>query len=218
MTPERFARVDALFNGALDLPPAERHAYLERECTGDPELLMEVRAMVDADADPGATIDRAMVSGAEAWAVATEEQAIGQRLGPYRLTGFLGRGGMGAVFRAVRDDSAFEKDVAIKLLRGGLDSRSVLRRFEQERQILARLEHPHIARLLDGGTGDNGMPYLVMEFVEDGVTVTEHCTEAALPLERRLLLFLDICSATTMPKMDVVIIISTNVSACCRRG
>ncbi len=205
MTPERFARVDELFNAALDLPANERHSFLERECTGDPEMLLEVRAMVDADADPGATIDSAMVAGAEAWAIATEEQAIGQRLGPYRLTGFLGRGGMGAVFRAVRDDSAFEKEVAIKLLRGGLDSRSVLRRFEQERQILARLEHPHIARLLDGGTGANGMPYLVMEFVEDGVTVTEHCTEAALPLERRLLLFLDICSAVGYAHQSLIV-------------
>ena len=142
MTPERFARVDSLFNAALDLPAPDRHSFLEKECTGDPELLLEVRAMVDADSDPGAMIDRAMVAGAEAWALATEEQAIGSRMGPYRITGFLGRGGMSAVYRAVRDDAAFEKEVAINLLRVGMDSRSVLRRFEQERQILARLEHP----------------------------------------------------------------------------
>ena len=205
MTPERFARVDALFNAALDLPVPERHPFLERECTGDPELLLEVRSMVDADSDPGATIDRAMVSGAEAWALATEEKAIGTRMGPYRITGFLGRGGMGAVYRAVRDDAAFEKDVAIKLLRGGMDSRSVLRRFEQERQILARLEHPHIARLLDGGTGSNGMPFLVMEFVEDGITVTQHCKEALLGLEKRLLLFLDICSAVGYAHQNLIV-------------
>jgi serine/threonine protein kinase len=205
MTPERFARVDALFNAALDLSPAERSAFLEKECTGDPELLLEVRAMVEADGDPGATIDKAMVSGAEAWAMATEQQAIGTRMGPYRITGFLGRGGMGAVYRAVRDDAAFEKEVAIKLLRGGMDSRSVLRRFEQERQILARLEHPHIARLLDGGTGANGMPFLVMEFVEDGVMVTQHCREHALGLEKRLLLFLDICSAVGYAHQNLIV-------------
>jgi serine/threonine protein kinase len=205
MTPERFARVDALFNAALDLPAPERSGFLEQECTGDPELLIEVRAMVDADGDPGATIDRAMVAGAEAWAVVTEEQAIGERLGPYRITGFLGRGGMGAVYRAVRDDAAFEKEVAIKLLRGGMDSRTVLRRFEQERQILARLEHPHIARLLDGGTGVNGVPFLVMEFVEDGVTVTQHCREAALDLNSRLHLFLDICSAVGYAHQNLIV-------------
>lgn len=205
MTPERFARVDALFNAALDLPASARVAFLEKECTGEPDLLLEVRAMVEADSDPGATIDRAMVSGAEAWALATEEQAIGTRMGPYRITGFLGRGGMGAVYRAVRDDSAFEKEVAIKLLRTGLDSRSVLRRFEQERQILARLEHPHIARLLDGGTGTNGMPFLVMEFVEDGIPVTQHCKETVLGLERRLLLFLDICSAVGYAHQNLIV-------------
>lgn len=205
MTPERFARVDALFNAALDLPPDERFAYLERECDGDPEMLFEVRAMVDADSAAGATIDRAMVSGAEAWALATEEQAIGQRLGPYRITGFLGRGGMGAVYRAVRDDAAFQKEVAIKLLRGGLDSRSVLRRFEQERQILARLEHPNIARLLDGGTGEGGVPFLVMEFVEDGIPVTEHCSKAGLNLEQRLLLFLEICAAVGYAHQNLIV-------------
>ncbi len=205
MTPERFARIDALFNAALDLPATQRQAFLDRECTGDPELLLEVRAMVDADADPGATLDAAMEEGAEAWALATEEQAIGQRLGPYRITGFLGRGGMGAVYRAVRDDAAFQKEVAIKLLRGGLDSRSVLRRFEQERQILARLEHPHIARLLDGGTGANGVPFLVMEFVEDGITVTQHCAGSALDLQQRLLLFLDICSAVGYAHQNLIV-------------
>ena len=205
MTPERFARIDAFFNAALDLPTTQRQAFLDRECTGDPELLLEVRAMVDADADPGATLDSAMEEGAEAWALATEEQAIGQRLGPYRITGFLGRGGMGAVYRAVRDDAAFQKEVAIKLLRGGLDSRSVLRRFEQERQILARLEHPHIARLLDGGTGANGVPFLVMEFVEDGITVTQHCAGSALDLQQRLLLFLDICSAVGYAHQNLIV-------------
>ena len=205
MTPERFARVDALFNAALDLPTPDRLPYLERECAGDAELLAEVRAMVDADSDPGATIDRAMVSGAEAWAQATEEQAIGTRMGPYLITGFLGRGGMGAVYRAVRDDAAFEKEVAIKVLREGMDSRSVLRRFEQERQILARLEHPHIARLLDGGTGAKGMPFLVMEFIEDGIPVTHHCRDAGLGLEQRLLLFLDICSAVGYAHQNLVV-------------
>lgn len=205
MNPERFARIDALFNAALDLPASERVRFLEKECTGDPELLMEVRAMVDADADPGQTLDQAMVAGAEAWALATEEQAIGQRLGPYRITGFLGRGGMGAVYRAIRDDSAFEKEVAIKLLRAGMDSRSVLRRFEQERQILARLEHPHIARLLDGGTGSAGEPYLVMEFVEDGIPVTHHCQDSSLGLEQRLQLFLEICSAVGYAHQNLIV-------------
>jgi serine/threonine protein kinase len=205
MTPERFARLDALFNAALDLPVPQRHAFLERECTGDPELLLEVRAMVDADSDPGATIDKAMVAGAQAWALATEEQAIGTPMGRYRITGFLGRGGMGAVYRAVRDDAVFEKEVAIKLLRTGNDSLSVLRRFEQERQILARLEHPHIARLLDGGTATNGMPFLVMEYVEDGVTVTQHCKERGLGLEKRVLLFLDICSAVGYAHQNLIV-------------
>jgi len=167
MSPERFARIDELFNATLDQPAGSRTAFLEKECGDDLELMAEVQAMLSVDGDDGGTIGKAMMDGAEAWSLATEEQAIGQRLGHYKITGFLGRGGMGAVYRGVRDDAAFEKEVAIKLLRVGLDSRNVLRRFEQERQILARLEHPHIARLLDGGTSANGLPFLVMEYVED---------------------------------------------------
>lgn len=205
MTPERFARLDALFLAALEVPEDRRIAFVRAEAGDDDALAREVEAMLAADSGAGATIDGAIVSGAKDWALASEEQAIGSRMGPYRITGFLGRGGMGSVYRAVRDDAAFEKDVAIKLLRGGMDSRSVLRRFEQERQILARLEHPHIARLLDGGTGTNGMPFLVMEFVEDGIPVTQHCKEAALGLEKRLLLFLDICSAVGYAHQNLIV-------------
>jgi serine/threonine protein kinase len=205
MTPERFARIDELFNATLDQPVGSRTAYLEKECGDDLELMAEVQAMLAVDGDEGQTIGKAMMDGAEAWSLATEEQAIGQRLGHYKITGFLGRGGMGAVYRGVRDDAAFEKEVAIKLLRVGLDSRNVLRRFEQERQILARLEHPHIARLLDGGTSVNGLPFLVMEYVEDAVTVTQYCRQMSLDLEKRILLFLDICAAVAYAHQQLVV-------------
>ncbi|MBM3753238.1 MAG: serine/threonine protein kinase [Acidobacteria bacterium] len=205
MSPERFARIDELFNATLDQPAGSRTAFLEKECGDDLELMAEVQAMLAVDGDEGGTIGKAMMDGAEAWSLATEEQAIGQRLGHYKITGFLGRGGMGAVYRGVRDDAAFEKEVAIKLLRVGLDSRNVLRRFEQERQILARLEHPHIARLLDGGTSANGLPFLVMEYVEDAVTVTQYCNEMKLNLERRILLFLDICAAVVYAHQQLVV-------------
>lgn len=205
MSPERFARIDDLFNATLDQPAGSRTAFLEKECGDDLELMAEVQAMLAVDGDDGGTIGKAMMDGAEAWSLATEEQAIGQRLGHYKITGFLGRGGMGAVYRGVRDDAAFVKEVAIKLLRVGLDSRNVLRRFEQERQILARLEHPHIARLLDGGTSANGLPFLVMEFVEDAVTVTQYCSEMKLDLEKRVLLFLDICSAVAYAHQQLIV-------------
>ena len=122
------------------------------------------------------------------------EELVGKRLGVWRLTAVIGHGGMGTVYRAVRDDKAFEKEAALKVIRRGMDSANVVASFRRERQILALLDHPYIARLLDGGTTDDGLPFFVMEHVE-GKPITEYCAGNGFSVPQRLHLFRDVCGA-----------------------
>ena len=183
---DRWPRVEALFERALGLARRDRDAFLERETTDDPALADEVRALLAADAEAGAYFDRV------ARAVApTEALAAGGRVGPYRITGRLGEGGMGTVYRAERSDGTFEREVALKVLRGAGGD---VRRFLAERQTLARLDHPAIARLYDGGVTPDGRPYFAMELVE-GEPITEYADANELDVTDRLRLFQRVCEA-----------------------
>ena len=169
---ERWADLQALFEAAVEARPEDRESVLVR---ADPELRAEVRALLAAEAEADQRL-RSLVS--EAAVDASTKGRLGQRVGPYRIEGELGHGGMGSVFLARRADGAFEGKVAIKLIRG-LHTAEHLRRFEIERRILARLDHPHIARLLDAGTTEDGAPYVVMEYV-DGVPITDFAAKLDL--------------------------------------
>jgi len=191
VTPERWAAAQALFERALVQPLNDREAFLAGECGDDHALATLVRSLLEADAsDTGADL-QAAVAGAMAGLAAAADALPFERLGPYRLVSVIGRGGMGTVYLAERDDRAFEQRVAIKVVRGLLDAERI-RRFRSERQILATLDHPNIARLLDGGATPEGSPYLVMEYV-DGQPVDRHCE--SLPLRERLALVATICGA-----------------------
>src|SRR5262249_34050521 len=155
VTPARWHEVEAAFHAALELPPGERRAYLDDLGAGDEALAREVAALL-AD-EEGASTFIARIVRTEARDLAPA------RFGPYRVVGELGRGGMGAVYLAVRDDDVYEKQVAVKVVQRGLGGAFAVARFRDERQILAVLEHPNIAHLLDGGSTDDGLPYLVME-------------------------------------------------------
>ncbi|MEO1480393.1 MAG: serine/threonine-protein kinase, partial [Bacteroidota bacterium] len=133
-----------------------------------------------------------------------EHLTEGTRVGPYRIEGVLGRGGMGTVYRAARADGTFEKAVALKLVKRGMDTDEVLRRFRHERQILAGLDHPHIARLLDAGAADDGRPYLVMEVV-DGLRITDYADRRGLDLGARLALFEQVCGAVAYAHRHLVV-------------
>jgi serine/threonine protein kinase len=127
---------------------------------------------------------------------------VGRRIGPYRVSQVLGRGGMGAVYLAAREDGVYDKPVALKLIKRGMDTDEVVRHFRQERRILSRLDHPHIARLLDGGTTDDGLPFFVMEHVE-GRPLLEHAR--ALSVRDRLLLFRQVCAAVEYAHRNLVV-------------
>lgn len=194
-------RLEALFHGALERPEPEREAWLGNECD-DEEMLRQVSAMLAADADaddPGEDLVSAtlqdLASGAQG--------AAGKSLGPWRILEELGSGGMGSVFLAERADDEYRRRVALKLIRGFPDPAS-LERLRSERQILADLNHPNIAAMIDGGTTDDGQPYLVMEYI-DGVPVDQWCTDAGPSLERRAELFREICGAVQYAHRNLVI-------------
>src|SRR5262245_13156893 len=149
MNPERWQHIEELFRTVADRPLAERENYLTRACGDDRELHREVLELLAHDTAES-FLDSLIKKNAHAVTSALPDEPTSQRIGPYRLTCLIGRGGMGAVYEAVRDDDQFQQQVAIKLIKRGMDSDFVRERFLRERQILASLDHPHIARLLDG--------------------------------------------------------------------
>ena len=203
MIPERFRRMEAVFDAAADAPEGERAAVLDRLCSDDAPLRAEVEALLAASF--GATEQIEGTIGRAARRVATDLGAAGpRRLGPYRLERELGQGGMGAVYLAVRDDDEYRTQVAIKLLHHGLETAQSVARFRDERQILASLEHPGIVRLLDGGSTPERLPYLVMEHVE-GAPITLWANARELPVRARVELFLKVCAAVAYAHQKLVV-------------
>ncbi len=206
-SPERFRQADALFDAALDLPESEQDAYLERVGGDDNALLDEVRGLLAAHrASANFLAHPAQPDGAALLRASWDAPArpTPTRIGPFRVVREIGRGGMGAVHLAERDDAQFQQRVAIKVVRGlGADD-ALVERFLGERRILARLEHPHIARLLDGGVTDDGTPWFAMEFVE-GERLDRWCDSRSLAIEPRLRLFGATCEAVQYAHGQLVV-------------
>jgi eukaryotic-like serine/threonine-protein kinase len=199
VTPERFATLKHLFAAVAELPPVERAAHL-RQLTDDEELIAEILALYAAET--GTTHLSAPIAAALASA-AVRPPAAGDALGVWRLAGEIGQGGMGSVFLAERNDGHFQQRAAVKFLRG-LPHPEALALFTRERQFLATLTHPNIARLLDGGATPQGQPYLVMEYVE-GSHIDEHCRRGRLGVRPILILFLTACNAVASAHRHMVI-------------
>jgi tRNA A-37 threonylcarbamoyl transferase component Bud32 len=159
---------------------------------------------LEHDAPAGSGFQSAVEQEAEVLARQNTESFIGRRIGAYRVTGLIGEGGMGAIYRAVRDDDQYRKEVAVKLVRHGFETPALVARFREERQILASLEHPYVARLLDGGVTSNNVPYLVMELV-DGVPITQYAARHALSVEARLRLLQKVSEAVEYAHSRLVV-------------
>jgi len=211
MTPERWQQVKDLLQSVLELEPSKRAAFVAQSCNGDQELRQVVESLLAADDSPASdkklseflkqpvfAAPASMASGEMA------EVSAGRWVGPYKIIEQIGAGGMGEVYRAVRDDDQYRKQVAIKLVRTGQDSALVVSRFKNERQILASLDHPNIARLLDGGTTKEGAAYFVMELIE-GQPIDQHCIHYRLLVTERLKLFLQICAAVQYAHQRLII-------------
>jgi serine/threonine-protein kinase len=208
-SPDRWRQIEAALEAALEVQPDNRPALLDRLCSGDVELRHEVDSLLAA----GPCGDDFLEIPADAFAAPyldevarapIETDSPGATVGRYRLIDRIGRGGMGTVWRAERADGQFEQRVALKLVKRGMDTDEILDRFLRERQILARLEHPGIARLLDGGVSEDGRPYFVMEYVA-GEPITEHCDRRRLPIEVRLRLFIEACEAVQYAHRNLVV-------------
>jgi eukaryotic-like serine/threonine-protein kinase len=215
MISERWKRVEEIFQAALDRSPDERQQFIAEACAGDEKLRAEIEALVEqyeAAGDfietPPIAIENIRSSGS--WNKETvlldhdRDAMAGARIGAYRIVREIGRGGMGAVYLAERDDGQFRKQVAIKLIKRGMDTDFILRRFRNERQILASLDHPNIGRLLDGGTTPDGLPYFVMEYIE-GQPLYVYCDNHQLTIRERLRLFCQICGAVYYAHQNLVI-------------
>ena len=206
MNPARWREVEAVLDATLDSDPSSWPGILEQRCAGDADLRREVEALLGRydhalrflEAPPVAAA-AAMVAETQA-AVRTE----GRRIGPYRIVRQLGQGGTARVYLAERDDGQFSQCVALKLLRPGHDSEIDQGRFRAERQILASLSHPNVARLLDGGMSDDGLPYLVLELVA-GEPIDRYCETRALPVRKRLEMFMTVCEATQYAHRNLVV-------------
>ena len=205
LSPTRRAEIEDVFEQALDLDPGRRAAWVRDRCADDSALRAEVEAMLSAHESPPGILERHLTPAATALAAnPAPEPLLDRRIGPYRVVRELGRGGMGVVYLAERVDGEFRREVAIKLLRNSPDAEELHRRFLAERQILASLSHPNISQLLDGGTTDGQLPYLVMEYV-DGQPITTYCDRHGLDICARLRLFVDVCRAVSSAHQNLVI-------------
>ena len=187
MHPERWRLIDELFHAASELPPNERGAFLASACDGDSSLRAEIQKLIDGSDRAGSFIETPAAVDLSAIPPpdSNPEPLDGLRLGSYEVIREIGRGGMGTVYLAARADEEFRKLVAIKLVTAGFDHASIIQRFRTERQILAGLDHPNIARLLDGGTTESGAPYFVMEYIE-GQSIRDYCDSPSADYHRTL--------------------------------
>ena len=201
-TESRWARIQELFDGAIEQPAHERDAWLDSACDGDSELRHDVQSLLAADATGGLRVQNMISAAAKRALVASANDS--KMLGPYRLLRVIGHGGMGAVYLAERSDDEFEQRVAIKVLHKSMVAPEFLARFRKERQILADLNHPNIAHLIDGGTTDDGVPYLVMEYVE-GKPINQYCDDNRLAVDQRLDLFREVCAAIELAHQNLIV-------------
>ena len=199
--PGRWREAKRILDEALERPASERPAYIARACGGDEELRRDVESLSSAADDADNILDAPVPVPFEE---SPARSRVGERIGAYELLSELGRGGMGIVFLARRADDEFQRKVAIKLVSAGISDEVTLGRFRAERQILASLDHPHIARLLDGGTTERGEPYFVMEYVE-GEPLLDYCENRRLSTRERLRIYRDVCDAVTYAHQNLVV-------------
>ncbi len=205
MNPQKWNRIKKIFQNAIELKPAERLVFIERECGNDDELKSTILRMIDADRGSGCFLEKPPTLGPM---VNTKEEIpdkrIGSYIGGYRITGVLGQGGMGTVYRAEKKDETFHRIAALKIVKRGFDTEVILKRFFTERRILANLDHPNIARLIDAGMTGDGLPYFIMEYI-DGIPITEYCDEKHAGIKERLSLFGKVCEAVQYAHTNLIV-------------
>jgi serine/threonine protein kinase len=205
MSSENWNRINELFYAALDMPPEHRQAFLKEACGPESTLQQEVESLLAAYEKSEKFIQSPASKTALDFLSEQEVHFItGDRIGSYNIVREIGRGGMGAVYLGARADERFQKLVAIKLIKRGMDTDDVLRHFHNEQQILGNFDHPNIARLIDAGSTERGLPYFIMDYVE-GKPIDQYCDVKSLSISQRLQLFLQVCSAVSYAHRNLVV-------------
>jgi non-specific serine/threonine protein kinase/serine/threonine-protein kinase len=204
MTPERWQQIKPLFEQALEYEADERKQFLAQACAADVELRAQLEALLQGHEEASTFIEKPAAQAARLFDAPSEDSFIGLRVGPYKVLREIGHGGMGRVYLGVRADDEYKKRVALKVIKRGMDSKDIVRRFRHERQILASLDHPNIGKLLDGGTTNDGLPYFAMEYVE-GQPITDYCDSHKLSTIERLHLFRQVCAAVQFAHQNLVV-------------
>ncbi|MFZ0454677.1 MAG: serine/threonine-protein kinase [Ignavibacteriaceae bacterium] len=201
MDSDQWQKIGIIFEEALKLDEPERTEFLLDACGNDSELLAEVRSLIDADTNVPSVLKG---QASDAINIPPRKNYEGTIIGSYKIISQIAEGGMGSVFLAERADGQFEQKVALKLIKPGMNSSEIIKRFQFERQILARLQHPNIARLLDGGLTEENLPYFTMDYVE-GENIYEYCNKNNLSINERLKLFSKVCNAIQYAHQNLVI-------------
>ena len=205
MTPDHWQQIKRIFDQAIERETDQRDAFLAEACAGDDALRVEVEALLEGHAQASGFIEQPVLDqAAQLLEAIPNDSLVGQQVGSYKVLREIGHGGMGQVYLAVRADDEYKKRVALKIVRRGMDTQDIVRRFRHERQILAGLDHPNIAKLLDGGTTEDGLPYFVMEYVE-GKPITDYCDDRKLSTVERLKLFRQVCAAIQYAHQNLVV-------------
>ena len=204
MLSDQWPQIDEIIQGAIDRPTADRAAFLDAACGGDTGLRREIDSLLAFHQDRSLTHETGFLDGLKILENQSARLIRGYRIGAYRVLREIGCGGMGNVYLAARADETFQKLVAIKIIRRGMDLDVPVQRFREERQILAMLDHPNIARLLDGGTTEDGLPYFVMEYIE-GEPIDQYCEARRLPVTERLRLFQNVCAAVSFAHQNLIV-------------
>jgi eukaryotic-like serine/threonine-protein kinase len=199
--PEAWDQVKEILAAALEMPPEERNEFVRQSCGSDQTLFAEVESLLSHHDQADTLLEN---SPTARWLSFEPSAFAGRKIGAWKILRELGEGGMAVVYLGERDDQQFRKRVAIKMLRPGFYTDEIVDRFRNERQTLAGLDHPNIVKLLDGGSTEEGLPYLVMDYVE-GVPIDEYCRSRQLPPRARLELFLDVCDAVRYAHQNQVI-------------
>jgi serine/threonine protein kinase len=207
VTPQRYTQVKSLFQLVLDQPAPQRQHFLEKACGADHQLYLEVRNLLLADSSAADFLSHPAITPVSQLLEEASRQTDAPpptHIGPYAIQRQLGAGGMGTVYLASRSDQHYSKLVALKVIRHGSEQDRIIQRFRRERQIVASLDHPNIARLLDGGAAADGRPYFVMEYVE-GHAIDTYCDQQKLSTDNRLRLFCDVCAAVHYAHQNLVV-------------
>ncbi len=202
---DKWDKIKSLFRKVIELPPEERTAFLDEKCKDDPPLRKEIESLLESDQKVEDFLEKPLLQNDELNSDSNSpDNLIGMKIGNYRIEEKIGEGGMANVYSAIRIDEQFKKKVAVKFIKRGMDTDEIIKRFKIEQQALAGLDHPFIAKIIDAGTTENGLPYFIMELVE-GEPIDEYCKNNNLTIEEKLKLFRKVCSAVQYAHQNLIV-------------